>query len=489
MREKHIYRTNRLLLIVHLIATIFITIGTLSQLALSGMDPIKSIIPLALNIIVFVAGVAAYFKDKSSGLYSTVVTYGFGILYFSMLVTSPSNTTYPYMIPILLMIVLMMEKKRVYYGTAIFVVCNIIRVVLTMSSAADPSAAIEGCMVEVIITAMTAICCVVGVNRIEQFQEESIGEITDALEVNNQRTSKVKDVAKDVEQQTDSAVSGVARASDISKTVHESMETISTGVQSIVESISMQTDQTKEIQVTIDDTHVQTESIVGLMKEIEEALDLGGKAMSDLNATVKEAIDGINDMEGSAEQLKVKSEEARGIVDAISSISSQTNLLALNASIEAARAGESGKGFAVVADEIRNLAEQTRQETENITEILNNLISNANIVTTKIQQSVELSSNESSLATNADEQFTNIREKTEALSDSIRVVENQMTSLKTANDAIVDSVSSLSASSEEISASVTEAVDISEENVRIITEFADTIGKISDNIVDLSMDN
>jgi hypothetical protein len=66
---------------------------------------------------------------------------------------------------------------------------------------------------------------------------------------------------------------------------------------------------------------------------------------------------------------RAQAERQRAIADflkIIRSIAKRIHLLALNASILSAQAGEQGRGFAVVAREIGDLAERTRQSTQEL---------------------------------------------------------------------------------------------------------------------------
>ncbi|MBF0183626.1 MAG: bacteriohemerythrin [Magnetococcales bacterium] len=67
-------------------------------------------------------------------------------------------------------------------------------------------------------------------------------------------------------------------------------------------------------------------------------------------------------------RLSLSATEIGNVVELINNIAEQTNILALNASIEAAGAGSFGTGFAVVANEVKELARQTADATQIITD-------------------------------------------------------------------------------------------------------------------------
>jgi len=77
-------------------------------------------------------------------------------------------------------------------------------------------------------------------------------------------------------------------------------------------------------------------------------------------------------------KLGLSSAEIGKVIKTITSIAQQTNLLALNATIEAARAGEAGKGFAVVANEVKELAKETAEATEDISQKIEKIQSDTN---------------------------------------------------------------------------------------------------------------
>ena len=72
-------------------------------------------------------------------------------------------------------------------------------------------------------------------------------------------------------------------------------------------------------------------------------------------------------------RLSEQSQQIGGIIASVTDVADQSNLLAVNASIEAAKAGEQGKGFAVVAQEIKDLAQQSKQATIQVRNILNDI--------------------------------------------------------------------------------------------------------------------
>ena len=486
MKEKHLQRTGKLLFIVHSVTALFVTIGLISQLNLSELPVVFSVIPLVMNILVYAFCFFMYFRFRTTEKYPFCVGIGFSLVYIVILWMSASGVTYPYMIPIMVVMVFLMDRKLIMITSILFGCANIVRIIMNFAGAENVNDVIEANMLELIITVLTILAAVTGIRILQGFFTESMEELTAVMDANMKTADRIKTVAGNVEGRTKTAVEDVNETLRMSESVNSAMADIAAGMDSVVSAVTQQTDQTQMIQGTIDEVYAQTAQIVGYMDDIEEALKASMKAMNELTNTVDSAIGEVQDMETAADKLKTKSDEVRGVVDVIVNISSQTNLLALNASIEAARAGEAGKGFAVVADEIRNLSEQTKRETDNIAVILNELSNDANLVTKKVQQNVALSNEENRLVKSTEEQFSIIHNKANVLSDNIHMVETKMSELMNANGLIVDSINTLSAGSEEISANISEAYKMSEQNVKVVHSFADSIREISENMGTLS---
>ena len=109
-----------------------------------------------------------------------------------------------------------------------------------------------------------------------------------------------------------------------------------------------------------------SQQIVQVTQDGQQAVDETVKGMHAIQ----------NQMESIANtilRLSEQSQQIGGIIATVNDVADQSNLLSVNASIEAAKAGEHGKGFAVVAQEIKNLAQQSKQATIQVRNILSDV--------------------------------------------------------------------------------------------------------------------
>jgi len=486
MKELYQKKLNKLIFLTHAITTFFLVMGISAQLMSSGLPPIVSIVPIVLTLLVFLAGIVMFLKFRNTILYTRYVGIAFVCLYTYILVTAYSNVTYAYMFPMFLILVLSFDRFVLRFTSVVFFIANIARIVVTVTDSAMDDTVIESVMVQAIITILVVVVINIGASLLEKFFSNSMDEVLSASEHNKTIVNKIVEVAKGVENETAHMSNSMMQIADSTKSVNTSMTSMTQGINETTEIIIQQNLKTQEVVEIINNTNEKTSAIVAATKEADAALSIGKEAMDKLHHHVEASIEANNQMRTSVAELQGKTDQVKSITDIILGISSQTNLLALNASIEAARAGEAGRGFSVVADEIRNLAEQTRTETENITNIIQSLSNEAQLMTDKAEHTVTIANEESHYAVEAETQFAQIANKITELASHVSEVETLMGSLISANNIIADGINSLSATSEEITASAQDVCETSTQNVQLVDDFAVSVEHILRIVKELS---
>jgi methyl-accepting chemotaxis protein len=159
------------------------------------------------------------------------------------------------------------------------------------------------------------------------------------------------------------------------------LQAFSRGTRQLGDSARDLTTTSGQLATAADETTDQASTVAGAAEEISANISAIASAGEQMTASIREIAQGATTAAQIAGQAVQEAEQTNAVVNqlgdssieigdvlkTITSIAAQTHLLALNATIEAARAGEAGRGFAIVAGEVKELAGQTGQATEDIT--------------------------------------------------------------------------------------------------------------------------
>lgn len=142
-----------------------------------------------------------------------------------------------------------------------------------------------------------------------------------------------------------------------------------------IQHIALHSTKEKLHEIVNDNDNMQ-KTLSKMLESSYSSKNIVGNSQIEVSKNLKQGSEAIKSMENTTvtvQELKTFSQEISKMMDIISDIADETNLISLNAAIEAARAGVHGRSFAVVADKIRELAEVSQKNADDIGEVLNKI--------------------------------------------------------------------------------------------------------------------
>ncbi|NLK95535.1 MAG: hypothetical protein GX275_10160 [Clostridiales bacterium] len=488
--EERLNKTNRFMcwgsIIIHIISIIAIFIG-------KGVLAIKlPILPIILLIYALICGAISIYrcyinvKNPKGTRKIIIVTM---ILFYLMANALTQSVAVAFMIFSLVFTALLYyDSKLIYKITSIIMAELILRTIIIINISVNSTVLESQSYFFQVILGIVLVFSTCSVSFLQdKYNKDIFGEISDEKKKQENMLRDVLEITGTVKNKTKEIGEIVNELEESTGEVQVAIDEIGKGTKNTCDNTRQQTVMTEAIQTAIGTTADKSKNIVGISKKVGITVDNGIELMNDLQLHSKLISETNESVVDAMNKVRDKTGKMKNFAEIIFSISSQTDLLALNASIESARAGDAGKGFAVVANQIRSLADQTRQSTESITHLIEELNKETLNASDVINLSVKSTEKQEQIISKINGNFHDVDSGIKELKKDISGINTMVEELVDSNNNIVESISQLSAVSEEVTANTESVTYIANSNKNKAEEAKSLLEKVME--ISSSLDN
>jgi methyl-accepting chemotaxis protein len=322
--------------------------------------------------------------------------------------------------------------------------------------------------------------------KVEKFDErkDEFGAISKAT---NAVITKLDEIVSNIKVSAEDVGTSSTELSDMANQISQTAEDVSNAVQEIASGATQQADEIQSasenvgrIGEAVGDVQRSTDGLSDLAGKMKEASEISSKSLADLQNSSNEMTEKIDEISRTIQSTQQAVNNISEKVEGITSIATQTNLLSLNASIEAARAGEAGKGFAVVAEEIGKLAEDSKAMADDIRKEMDILLEQAQAAVGAAED-VRQGNNDQQIALGETLDAVNgMLKDIGSTVGGVQLISEGAETCDSSKNAVVDTMSALSAISEENAASSEETGASMQELSATVTTLAGSANNLKE---------
>ena len=448
---------------------------------IKGADTTRIIIQLVAAIAVIVISIIAFLTKRNSRTGALMMVSAMTAGYFIIALFNLTIGTWTYAIPLVIAAMVYLDTKMMMVMNGVIIISSVIRLIMQLKAG---GAVLQNDVIAVFVLVLVGYASDSITILLTHFFDENMDEIKESSMAQVDSNKKMVIVAENISKHFDEAMAMLNDLDEAVAVSHSSIQEIADSTESTAEAIQKQAAMCVDIQGNTDNAESGIKAMIDASRQTDETVKQGADVVEELKEQAHNVAEASNVTVSVIQSLTAKVEEVKSFVESIINISNQTNLLALNASIEAARAGEAGKGFAVVADEIRQLSEQTKDASANITEIINKLNEDTRRANESIENSVSSVEKQNELIDDTRDKFNAMGEAVELLMKDINVAEESIKKILDSTTVISDNITHLSATGEEIAASSTEGLRMADTTVESMAKCK----KVLENIYMLADD-